>query len=134
MRAAVLFVVIFHGLVFVAEVFLWKLPAVHLLGLPKLNYDLSFPPEEQAQTLQRLFVNQGFYNLFLASAGALGLRHLQRGSTTVAYTLISYMCLSAIGAGAVLALSTHAYGGAFLQAVPAGLALWLTKRNAERER
>jgi hypothetical protein len=37
--------------------------------------------------------------------------------------LIFYMCLSAVGAGVVLALSTRAYLGAVLQSAPAAIAL-----------
>jgi len=45
------------------------------------------------------------------------------------------MCLSAAGAGAVLAISTSAYGGAFFQAVPAMIALALlrARRSAQRQ-
>jgi len=130
MKSAVLFVVIFHMAVFVVEALLWPEPSIHRLALSKLNYDLLLAPDEQAETLRRLFVNQGFYNLFLACAGAVGLRALARGNSIVGYTLIRYMCLSAVGAGVVLALSTRAYAGAFFQAVPAGLALWLLQREA----
>jgi putative membrane protein len=133
MRGAVLFVVIFHSAVFVAEALLWMQDGVHRLALPKLNYDLTFAPDEQARILRRLFVNQGFYNLFLATAGALGLYQLRRGNTAVGHTLIGYMCLSAVGAGVVLALSTRAYGGALLQAGPAAFSLWLLFRAQRRQ-
>jgi putative membrane protein len=117
------FVVLFHGLVFVVEAFLWMRPAVHEFVLSRLATSTTLDVHVQALVLQSFFVNQGFYNLFLAIAGAAGLRLVGRGNVRVGFTLIVYMCLSAVGAGIVLALSTHAYVGALLQAVPAAAAL-----------
>jgi putative membrane protein len=132
MTAAVSFVVIFHIAVFIAESMLWMHPAVYERALTKLNDQLAFAPHDQALILSRLFVNQGFYNLCLALTGLTGLLSLRRGHASVGHALIATMCLTAISAGAVLALSTRAYAGAFLQAVPAVLALALTLRARRR--
>jgi putative membrane protein len=118
-KALIGFVVVFHLLVFVVEAFLWMQPGVHEFVLSRLGSTFAVDVHVQAAILKRFLVNQGFYNLFLALAGIAGFRLLRRGNARAGYTLIVYMCLSALGAGVVLALSTHAYVGAFLQAVPA---------------
>ncbi len=64
-----------------------------------------------------------FWSLILAIAGIAGLVFLRRGDGTVGRTLVAYLCVAAVGAGIVLAFSTGAYVGAFLQAAPAALAL-----------
>ena len=122
-RAMVLFVVIFHVAIFVAEALLWMHPGVHEFALHRLAIKTTLDLPGQALVLQAFFVNQGFYNLFLATAGIAGLVFLGRGNVPVGYTLIVYMCLSALGAGIVLATSTPATIGAILQGVPAALAL-----------
>jgi len=122
-KALVLFVVAFHAAIFVVEAFLWMHPAVYEFALNRLAIKTTLDLPGQALVLQASFVNQGFYNLFLASAGIAGLVFLGRGNAPVGYTLIIYMCLSAVGAGLVLATSTPATIGAILQAVPAVLAL-----------
>ena len=121
--AMVLFVVIFHVAVFVVEALLWMHPGIHEFALHRLAIQTTLDLPGQALVLRAFFVNQGFYNLFLASAGIAGLAFLGRGNGPVGYTLIVYMCLSAVGAGLVLATSTPATIGAILQGVPAGLAL-----------
>lgn len=133
MTAAVLFVAFFHVAAFIAEALLWQHPAVHERALTKLNDHLAFAPHDQALILSRVFVNQGFYNLFLALAGLMGLFYVRRGRPTVGYTLVVYMCLFAMAAGAVLASSTRAYVGAFLQSAPAALALLLTLQARRRD-
>ena len=122
-KAMVLFVVAFHAAIFVVEAFLWMHPAVYEFALNRLAIKTTLDLPGQALVLQASFVNQVFYTLFLASAGIAGLVFLGRGNEPVGYTLIVYMCLSAVGAGLVLATSTPATIGAILQAVPAVLAL-----------
>jgi putative membrane protein len=122
-KALVLFVIVFHGSIFVAEALLWMRPGVYEFVLSRLAIKTSLDLPGQALVLQAFFVNQGFYNLLLAIAGVCGLTFLGRGNAPVGYTLIIYMCLSAIGAGVVLGTSTPATIGAILQAVPAVLAL-----------
>lgn len=122
-KSLVLFVIAFHLFAFVLEVFLWMSPAVHEPMLGRLVGRSPVPTYDQALILRPLFVNQGFYNLILAIAGIAGLVFLRRGDGTVGRTLVAYLCVAAVGAGIVLAFSTGAYVGAFLQAAPAALAL-----------
>lgn len=122
-KTLVQFVIFFHLSAFVVEAFLWMRPAVHEAVLGRLTGTSAVALHDQALILKSLFVNQGFYNLFLAIAGIAGLAFLRRGDATIGTTLIAYMCSSAVGAGVVLAVSTGAYIGAFLQAVPPAVAL-----------
>lgn len=131
-RTLVLFVIAFHLTIFVVEAFLWMRPGIHELALRRLNDGVSIDAHEQALVLKSVFVNQGFYNLFLAAAGIVGLTFLRRGNASVGYALIGYACLSAVGAGLVLAASTRAYVGAFFQAVPALIALAAMLRSYNR--
>jgi putative membrane protein len=129
------FVIIFHFAAFVLEAFLWMQPGIYQAVLPRLTNRASPPALEQALVLRALFVNQGFYNLFLALAGVSGMVLSRRGHRPAGHALCCYMCLSALGAGIVLALSTRAYAGAFLQAVPSAVALVLMwQRVDEPER
>jgi putative membrane protein len=128
MTFALLFLIVFHLLVFVLEAFLWMQPAVYELALSKLSESSALDLQQQALVLKPLFVNQGFYNLFLAGGAALGLVLLRRGNSAAGMALIRYASLSALGAGIVLACTTSAYGGAFLQAAPGALALLLARR------
>ncbi len=122
-KTMVLFVVAFHAAIFVVEACLWMHPGVYEFALDRLAIRTTLDVPGQALVLQAFFVNQGFYNLFLAIAGSAGLVFLGGGNAPVGYTLIIYMCLSALGAGFVLAASTPATVGAILQSVPAALAL-----------
>lgn len=122
-KALVVFVIVFHLWAFVLEAFLWMRPAVHEPMLGRLTGASSVALHDQALILKTLFVNQAFYNLFLAIAGIAGLVFLRRGEATIGTTLIAYLCLSAVGAGLVLAVSTGAYVGALLQAGPPAVAL-----------
>ena len=123
-KALVFFVITFHVAIFVTEAFLWMRPAIYTFALQRgLNHAVEVDRPLQAMVLKSLFINQGFYNLFLAIAGIVGLIFLGRGSILIGKTLLNYMCLSAVGAGLVLALSTTAYIGAFFQVVPAAVAL-----------
>jgi uncharacterized membrane protein len=67
------FVILFHCAAFLLEACFWMQPSVHEAVLPRLT-GLALPAaHEQARILEALFVSQGFYNLFLASAGMVGL-------------------------------------------------------------
>lgn len=121
-QAWVWVVVVFHFAVFVVEAFLWMQPKVHEAVLHRLT-DSSVPARDQALILRSVLINQGFYNLFLATAGFSGLRFVRNGHEIVGRTLAIYVCLSALAAGVVLASTTTAYIGACLQAVPAAVAL-----------
>jgi uncharacterized membrane protein len=127
-KALVWFVVLFHFAVFVAEAFLWMTPAIYEPALGRLGVPAAVDLHEQALTLRALFLNQGFYNLFLSGSGLVGLIVTQRGNPIAGHTLVRYACISALGAGIVLGASTAAYVGAFLQAFPSGLVLLLMRR------
>lgn len=127
-KALALFVAIFHTSIAVVETAFWMHPAVHTLAVKRLTAGSDLSPLVQAQTLKTLFLNLGFYNLFLAIAGIAGLILLARGHLTAGRTLVAYMCVSAVGAGIVLLLSTGAAIGAGLQALPAAAALILMSR------
>ena len=124
-KALVLFVIIFHMGIFVAEALLWMRPGIYEFVLNRLANTTALDFHQQALVLRALFVSQGFYNLFLAIAGIAGLVLAGRGNAPAGNTLIVYMCLSALGAGVVLGTSTSATIGAILQAAPAALALAL---------
>ena len=128
-KALVWFVILFHAAIFAIEVFFWMQPGVHGVALRRLAGPVGIDPYTQASILRATFVNLGFYNLFLAGAGLAGLALTARGEASVGRALIGYMCLSAAGAGVVLVLSTGAYLGAVLQAVPAALAFGLLLRS-----
>lgn len=128
-RTLLWYVILFHFAAFLMEAFLWMQPSVYEAVLPRLVGQSALASHEQASVLKPLFVNQGFYNLFLATAGVVGLGLRRRGDPAAGHALCCYMCLSAVGAGIVLALSTRAYVGAFLQAVPSAVAFVLVWRS-----
>lgn len=122
-RGLALFVIVFHVAIFVLEAWLWMRPEVYEPALAHIAAPSALSFQEQARVLRPVLVNQGFYNLFLAGAGVSGLLLYTRGRRQAGSTLIHCMCLTAVSAGLVLALTTRAYVGALLQAVPALLAL-----------
>jgi putative membrane protein len=127
------FVIVLHLCVFVVEAFLWMQPGIHQLAVSKLNHDVAFEVRDQALILRKLFVSQGFYNLFLSLSGICGLTLLGKGRASAGYALVRYVCFSAVGAGVVLAFTSKAYFGAVLQAVPAAIALTLLSRSSSAE-
>jgi putative membrane protein len=122
-KAMVLFVIVFHTMAFVGEAFLWMRPGVYEFALSRFQIAVPLALHEQALVLKPVFVNQGFYNLFLAVAGVVGLLLIRRGKAEAGRALVGYMCASAVGAGIVLAFTSIAYIGALLQALPAAIAL-----------
>ena len=118
----VLFVILFHMAVFVVEAFLWMNPAIYEFSIQRINAGVDVSLQDQALILKTVFVNQGFYNLFLAFGGVLGLSMMRAGRHSAGKALIAYMCLFATGAGIVLAITAQAYIGAFLQGGVAALA------------
>jgi putative membrane protein len=113
------FVLIVHLMFFVLEALLWMQPQVHTLLITLLNNPVSSDTQTQALTLKNLFVNQGFYNLFLAGSGIWGFSLVKKGQYAAGYALLLTLCFSAAGAGIVLALTTKAYVLAFFQCAPA---------------
>lgn len=123
-KALVIFVIVDFLLFFILEVIFWMQPFVHNLLLDWFNNppaDLSY--EIHALVLKKLFINQGFYNLFFAFGGIFGFYQLNK-NTAIAYALLLFVCFAGIGAGLVLAITSNAYLLAFLQAVPAIIAFY----------
>ncbi|WOB06969.1 DUF1304 family protein [Piscinibacter gummiphilus] len=122
-KALALFVVVFHMLAFVIEAFLWMRPAIYEFSLSRFQTVVPLGLHDQALLLKPHFINQVFYNLFLAIAGVAGLILVTKGKKEAGHALVGYMCASAVGAGVVLAFTSIAYIGALLQALPAAIAL-----------
>jgi putative membrane protein len=115
-------VLIVHLLFFVLEVIFWMQPFVHNLLLYFINNPVNLTYPVQAVVLKKLFINQGFYNLFLVFAGFAGLYLLNKRNYATGYALLLFLCFAGTGAGIVLACTSRAYVLAFFQAVPAALA------------
>jgi len=121
-KGLVIFVILDFLMFFILEAIFWMQPFVHNLLLDWFNNPpASLGYEMHALVLKKLFINQGFYNLFFAIGGIAGLNQLKR-NLQAGYVLLLLVCFAALGAGLVLALTSNAYLLAFLQAVPAGLA------------
>ena len=109
---------------FFAEAILWMQPLVHNLLLDWFNNPpASMPYEMHALVLKKLFINQGFYNLFFAIGGIGGLLQLKK-NRIVGYGLMLRVCFAGIGAGLVLAITSNAYLLASLQCLPAAIAFY----------
>jgi putative membrane protein len=128
-RILVAVVALFHASIFIVETFFWMTPSVYGVALKRLVDQVGPNPMQQAMTLKTLFVNLGFYNLFLAGAGIAGMVLLSRGNRPAGKALIVWMCVSAMCAGVVLLVSTQALIGAAAQAIPAAFALMLIARD-----
>lgn len=109
---------------FILEALFWMQPFVYNLLLKWLNNPTSnLGNELQALVLKKLFINQGFYNLFFAIGGIVGLYLIKKNRTT-GYPLVLFVCFASIGAGIVLGLTSKAYILAFLQIVPAAISVY----------
>jgi len=121
-QSLVIFVIFDFLMFFILEAIFWMNPFVYNLLLDWFNNPpASLGYEMHALVLKKLFINQGFYNLFFAIGGIAGLIQLKK-NLVAGYTLLLLVCFAAFGAGIVLAITSNAYLLAFLQAVPAGLA------------
>lgn len=121
-QSLVIFVIFDFLMFFILEAIFWVQPFVYTLLLGWFNNPpASLGYEMHALVLKKLFVNQGFYNLFFAIGGIAGLNQLNK-SLPAGYALLLLVCFAAFGAGVVLAITSNAYLLAFLQAAPAGLA------------
>jgi putative membrane protein len=123
-KALVIFVVFDFFMFFILEAIFWMQPFVYTILLEMFNN----PPKSldfsmHALVLKKLFINQGFYNLFFALGGLAGLYYVNKNKA-VGYALLSLVCFSATGAGIVLAVTSKAYILAFFQAFPAVVALF----------
>ena len=96
MWAAAALAGIIHVLFFCMESLWWTKPAV---------YRRFRGTAEQAQTTKSLALNQGFYNLFLALGVFAGLALDLAGYPVPGLTLVTWSCLSMLGAAIVLVAS-----------------------------
>ncbi|SDK00220.1 putative membrane protein [Flavobacterium noncentrifugens] len=111
-----------HLMFFLIEAIFWMQPEVYNRLLYFIENPVALDYPLQALVLKKLFINQGFYNLFLAIAGLNGLQLLKKGKYETGSALILFLCFSATVAGIVLACSTKAYILAFFQTMPGATA------------
>ena len=115
---------VLHGYIFVMESLTWTSPRTRaVFGMTA----------EEAESTRLLAFNQGFYNLFLAIAVALGIALVAAGRTAVGATLVLTGAGSMAAAAVVLLLSSPDKASAALKqgvvpalgvlALVAGLAL-----------
>ena len=123
-RALIIFVIAVHFMFFILEAVFWMQPFVYNILLDFLNNPVDLAHPVQAITLRNLFINQGFYNLFLVIAGLKGLHLLSQKKYAVGYGLILFLCFAGVGAGIVLACSTKAYLLAIVQGIPAAITFY----------
>lgn len=125
-------VILAFGLFFVLEVLLWMQPMVYVLLLPVFQIPGGLGLDVQALVLKKLFINQGFYNLFIAGSGIVGLKAYRLGRVEAAYALIAFMCVASIGAGLVLVYTTIAYPLALAQIAPAAALLVIWSKDIKK--
>ena len=118
-KGLIYFVIIVHLMFFTLEAIFWMKPEVNQILLGFLNNPVNISYPLQALTLKSLFINQGFYNLFISIAGIVGLYLVSKRSYPAGYALILFLCFCGFGAGVTLALTTNAYLLAFFQGAPA---------------
>ena len=121
-KSLVIIVIIVHLMFFILESIFWMNPLVYNILLNFLNNPVKLDYPTQAIVLKNLFINQGFYNLFLAFAGLTGLYQIKNAKYVVSYTLLLFLCFAGFGAGIILACSTKAYILAIFQGIPALIA------------
>jgi len=107
-----------HVQIFLMESVLWMRPAVFKR--------FGVPSQEQAEIMKNVFLNQGFYNLFLAFGALYGAIFFQ---THPAYApaIMIFACASVVGAGTVLLFSAgkRMLRPAIIQGLPPAIALGL---------
>ena len=114
---AVVVAALFHVVTFVLESVRWTQPAVwRRFGVAS---------QQDAETIKPMALNQGFYNLFLALGGLVGVVAVGLGHRTVGVTLMAFAAACMLGAGLVLAASAgrRLLRAAALQAGPPLVAL-----------
>ena len=87
---------VIHVVIFCMESLWWT--------TPKVRARFRQPPE-QAQATKLFAFNQGFYNLFLGLGVFAGLTLVLAGHRVSGLTLVTWSCLSMLGAAIVLAAS-----------------------------
>lgn len=109
---------LFHLLAFVLESLLFM--------RPKVYRRFGAKTEAEAQAVQLMAFNQGFYNLFLVIGCVGGLVLWQMGNAAVGAPLLLFSCASMVGAGVVLAFSAPGkLRVALYQAVPPAMVIAL---------
>jgi putative membrane protein len=80
--------------------------------------------QQDADNVRPWAFNQGFYNLFLAIGIGAGLILANTGNVVAGEAVVLFACVSMVGAGTVLFLSSRAMArSAAIQAVPPLLAI-----------
>ncbi len=115
--------ILIHIAVFIGESMFWLEPVIYKQAVMKIDLITDVSSYEQARILEVLFFNQGFYNLFVALGGVVGVILYKTGKTQAGLALVSNTCFFAFGAALVLASSTTAYPAALIQGVPPALAI-----------
>ena len=113
-----------HVLIFCMESLWWTTPKVRarFRQLP-----------EQAQATRLFAFNQGFYNLFLAMGVFAGFALVRAGYSISGWSLVTWSCLSMLGAAIVLAASApQLRRGALIQGAAPFLFLLLGLIHAAR--
>jgi putative membrane protein len=95
---------VFAGLAALIHVYIFVLESLAWTG-PRARRTFGMTPEE-AQTTRNLAFNQGFYNLFLAIAVALGIIFFVADNHAVGATLVFVGTGSMLAASLVLAISS----------------------------
>jgi len=99
-----------HVWIFVMESVLWMRPAIHRR--------FGVTDKTQAELMKGVFLNQGFYNLFLALGALYGAIFFQTFVVT-APPIMLFACLSIFGAGLVLLVSKPSMArAALIQGLP----------------
>ncbi|MEV7692313.1 DUF1304 domain-containing protein [Microbacterium sp. NPDC089189] len=116
---------ILTGLAALIHVYIFWLESIAWTGA-RARRTFGIRSEEEAQLTRSLAFNQGFYNLFLAIAIALGIVLFAVGHAAVGATLVFVGAGSMVAAGLVLILSSPSKArAALIQLVPplAGIVL-----------
>ncbi|TGK10160.1 DUF1304 domain-containing protein [Leptospira fletcheri] len=107
-----------HVWIFIMESVLWMKPAIFK------RFGVS--DSKQAEAMRNVFLNQGFYNLFLAIGALYGAIFFE-ANAMYAPAIMIFSCLSVFGAGTVLFFSAgkKMARAAFIQGFPPFVALIL---------
>lgn len=94
-KTLALIVIFVHLMFFILEALFWMKPEVHTILLDFLDNPVTVDYNVQALTLRNLFINQGFYNLFLVCGGLAGLSLVRKKKYAIGYALVLFLCFSA---------------------------------------
>ncbi|MBM9499530.1 DUF1304 domain-containing protein [Leptospira sp. 201903071] len=106
-----------HVWIFLMESVLWMRPAIHRR--------FGVTDKKLAEAMKGIFLNQGFYNLFLAIGALYGALFFEVHAN-YAPAIMIFSCLSVFGAGLVLFASKPAMArAAIIQGLPPLIAIAL---------